>query len=104
MRTRNRAFIRHSSTALRRTGTFPGLRHRPSRPRMRARTLVPFLAVSLAHGAAAQSTPAAPPAIPWFDLGESSLELRGDARPNVYLASAGRRAIAMGTEDGRLEL
>lgn len=40
----------------------------------------------------------------WFDLGRSPLELRGPARPNVYLASAGRRAIAMGTEDGRFEL
>ena len=39
-----------------------------------------------------------------FDPGRSPLELRGDARPNEYLASAGRRAIAMGTEDGRLEL
>lgn len=42
--------------------------------------------------------------IPWFPLGDSPLVLRGDARPNAYLASAGRRAIAMGTEDGRLEL
>ncbi len=40
----------------------------------------------------------------WFDLGRSPLELRGPARPNVYLASAGRRSIAMGTEDGRFEL
>ncbi|MBC7894019.1 MAG: hypothetical protein H7066_01320, partial [Cytophagaceae bacterium] len=42
--------------------------------------------------------------IPSFDLGRSPLLLRGDARPNVYLASAGRRSIAMGTEDGRFEL
>ena len=40
----------------------------------------------------------------WFDLGRSPIELRGPARPNVYVASAGRRAIAMGTEDGRFEL
>lgn len=40
----------------------------------------------------------------WFDLGRSPLELRGPARPNVYVASAGRRSIAMGTEDGRFEL
>ena len=32
------------------------------------------------------------------------LALTGDARPGVYLSAAGRRAIAMGTEDGRLEL
>lgn len=71
---------------------------------MRARTLVPSLALWMATGAAAQSPPAASATIPWFDLGSSPLTLRGDARPNVYLASAGRRAIAMGTEDGRLEL
>lgn len=40
----------------------------------------------------------------WFDLGRSPLQLAGPARPNVYLASAGRRSIAMGTEDGRFEL
>lgn len=39
-----------------------------------------------------------------FDPGRSPLVLRGDARPGVYLASPGRQAIAMGTEDGRLEL
>ncbi|MGQ0647280.1 MAG: amylo-alpha-1,6-glucosidase [Gemmatimonadaceae bacterium] len=57
---------------------------------------------------AALSTLAAVPVIaqtvPYFDLGNSPLLLRGDARPNEYLASPGRRAIAMGTEDGRLEL
>jgi glycogen debranching enzyme len=42
--------------------------------------------------------------IPFFPLGSSPLELRGDARPGMYLAAVGRRAIAMGTEDGRLEL
>jgi glycogen debranching enzyme len=42
--------------------------------------------------------------IPFFELGTSPLALSGDARPNVYLASAGRRAIAMGTEDGRFEM
>src|SRR5262245_57019182 len=42
--------------------------------------------------------------IPFFELGSSPLTLRGPARPNMYLATAGRRAIAMGTEDGRLEL
>src|SRR5256885_12546952 len=42
--------------------------------------------------------------IPYFPLGESPLALRGPARPGVFLSAAGRRAIAMGTEDGRLEL
>lgn len=42
--------------------------------------------------------------IPFFPLGTSPLELRGNARPGMYLAAVGRRAIAMGTEDGRLEL
>lgn len=42
--------------------------------------------------------------IPWFDLGRSPIELRGDARPGMYLAAVGRRSIAMGTEDGRLEI
>ena len=42
--------------------------------------------------------------IQFFPLGTSPLELRGDARPGMYLAAVGRRAIAMGTEDGRLEL
>ena len=39
-----------------------------------------------------------------FPLGTSPIELRGAARPGMYLAAVGRRAIAMGTEDGRLEL
>ena len=33
-----------------------------------------------------------------------SLALTGSARPGVYISAVGRRAIAMGTEDGRLEL
>jgi glycogen debranching enzyme len=41
--------------------------------------------------------------VPWFDLGISPIELSGDARPGVYLASPGRRSIVMGTEDGRFE-
>jgi glycogen debranching enzyme len=39
-----------------------------------------------------------------FAIEPSPLELTGDARPNVYLAAVGRRSIAMGSEDGRLEL
>jgi glycogen debranching enzyme len=42
--------------------------------------------------------------IPSFDLGQSPLTLHGEARAGAYLASVGRRAIAMGTEDGRFEL
>lgn len=42
--------------------------------------------------------------IPWFPLGTSPLELRGPSRAGMYVANVGRRAIAMGTEDGRFEL
>jgi glycogen debranching enzyme len=43
-------------------------------------------------------------AIPAFRFGESPLALYGPARPGTFLSAVGRRAIAMGTEDGRLEL
>ena len=46
----------------------------------------------------------APGTIPYFDLTTSPNGLTGDARPGVFLSAVGRRAIAMGTEDGRLEL
>jgi glycogen debranching enzyme len=59
------------------------------------------LTVAIAVPAAAQS-PAA--TVPYFTLGDSPLRLTGDARPGVFLSAVGRRAIAMGTEDGRLEL
>lgn len=39
-----------------------------------------------------------------FPLGDSPLALEGPARPGVFLSAVGRRAIAMGTEDGSLEL
>lgn len=42
--------------------------------------------------------------IPYFPLGDSPLALHGPARPGMFLSAVGRRAIAMGTEDGRLEL
>ena len=42
--------------------------------------------------------------VPFFPLGSSPLELRGDARPGAFVSAVGRRAIAMGTEDGRFEL
>ena len=42
--------------------------------------------------------------IPSFALGASPLALRGDVRPGAFISAVGRRAIAMGTEDGRFEL
>ncbi len=42
--------------------------------------------------------------IPFFPLGDSPLALRGPARPGMFVSAVGRRAIAMGTEDGPLEL
>ena len=42
--------------------------------------------------------------IPFFALGDSPLALRGEVRPGVFVSAVGRRAIAMGTEDGRFEL
>lgn len=85
---------------------------------MRIRTVLALLvgATSLsAQEAARPRAPGAPPpvsatadttrtTISWFDLGASPLALAGDVRANTYLASVGRRAIAMGTEDGRFEL
>ncbi|MBC7893768.1 MAG: hypothetical protein H7066_00050, partial [Cytophagaceae bacterium] len=62
-----------------------------------------LLSLATTAVASAQGTPLAP-TVSWFDLGKSPLELRGSARPGTYLASVGRRSIAMGTEDGRLEL
>src|SRR5690242_6037560 len=43
-------------------------------------------------------------AIPYFPLGDSPLSITGDARQGMFVSAVGRRAIAMGTEDGRLEL
>ncbi len=42
--------------------------------------------------------------VPYFALGDSPLALSGPSRPGVFLSAVGRRAIAMGTEDGKLEL
>jgi glycogen debranching enzyme len=42
--------------------------------------------------------------IPFFPIGDGSASLRGPARSGAYLAAVGRRAIAMGTEEGRMEL
>lgn len=84
------------------------------------RVAPPAALLLVAPGADAQETqrpraPGAPPpvsaasdsaraTVPFFPLGESQLALAGDARPGVFLSAVGRRAIAMGTEDGRLEL
>ncbi len=42
--------------------------------------------------------------IPFFPLGDSPLALSGPARPGMFMSAVGRRAIAMATEDGPLEL
>ncbi len=41
--------------------------------------------------------------IPFFPLGDSPLALTGPSRPGMFVSAVGRRAIAMGTEDGPLE-
>ncbi|MBM3907028.1 MAG: hypothetical protein FJ363_03005, partial [Gemmatimonadetes bacterium] len=63
------------------------------------RHTITALAVAAALPAAAASQTIAP-----FDLGRSPLTLSGDARPGQYVSAVGRRAIAMGTEDGAFEL
>ncbi|MFN8581688.1 MAG: hypothetical protein U0163_12020 [Gemmatimonadaceae bacterium] len=60
--------------------------------------------VWLATGAARLGAQDAAGTVRWFDRGQSPIALEGDARPGAYLAAVGRRSIAMGTEDGRLEL
>jgi glycogen debranching enzyme len=42
--------------------------------------------------------------IPFFALGQSPLALSGPSRPGMFVSAVGRKAIAMGTEDGLLEL
>ncbi len=58
-----------------------------------------LLALAAAIPAAAASQTTAP-----FDLGRSPIALAGDARPGQFVSAVGRRAIAMGTEDGAFEL
>jgi galactose mutarotase-like enzyme/glycogen debranching enzyme len=75
----------------------------PTKP---AATLL-AVALSLLAGAAhPQRSPgdSARGTIPAFPLGESPVALRGDVRPGMFVSAVGRRAIAMGTEDGRFEL
>lgn len=96
---------------------------RSSAPRPFAALALAFLSTALlAAPALAQQTkppprapgaPAAVPSpvfdttrttIPFFPLGDSPLALRGAVRPGAFVSAVGRRAIAMGTENGDLEL
>jgi len=96
---------------------------RPSAPRPYAALALAVLSTALlAAPALAQQTtpppraPGAPAAvaspvfdttrttIPFFPLGDSPLALRGAVRPGAFVSAVGRRAIAMGTENGDLEL
>ncbi|HEX7018424.1 MAG TPA: GH116 family glycosyl hydrolase [Gemmatimonadaceae bacterium] len=72
-------------------------------PLFSLRVAATLVAVPIAAAAAQQAAPTSP-TVPEFSLGTSPLALRGDARPGVFLSAVGRRAIAMGTEDGRFEL
>ena len=70
----------------------------------RTLALASLLCVARAGGAQDSRPAAVDATIPYFTLGESPLRLTGSARPGVFVSAVGRRAIAMGTEDGRLEL
>lgn len=72
----------------------------PTPPMLKAALVAAFAIPALARSQGETRSPT----IPWFDLGRSPLALTGDVRAGVYLAAVGRRAIAMGTEDGRFEL
>ncbi len=89
---------------------------------VRSRAALVLGALCLAVPAASQQVkpppraPGAPPAIarpvfdttkttiPFFPLGRSPLALTSSARPGMFISAVGRQAIAMGTEDGTLEL
>ena len=92
-------------------------------PISRSSRIVALVAALVGHAACSASAQTPPPrapgtpdavttkvfedaarAIPGFALGRSPLALSGPARPGAFLSAVGRRAIAMGTEDGRLEL
>ncbi len=67
--------------------------------------LVVLLAAAAAPACAQPAAPAAAPTtIPFFPLGDSPLALKGPVRTGHFISAVGRRAIAMGTEEGRLEL
>ncbi len=79
----------------------------PNAHSMLSMRLVALVAIAVSVPALARSQTSSanvPSTVKSFDLGRSPIALEGDARPNTYLASVGRRAIAMGTEDGRFEL
>ncbi len=93
---------------------------RPFRRMLHASALCAAVSMAAVRAACAQDppprAPGAPPpvarpvfdgnatTIPFFPLGDSPLALKGPARDGMYLSAVGRRAIAMGSEDGRLEL
>src|SRR5213075_3273134 len=66
--------------------------------------VVSALGAASLRAQSASTAPAPAVTIPFFPLGNSPLALGCDARPGMYLSAVGRRAIAMGTEDGRFEL
>ena len=66
--------------------------------------LVSLLSVARAASAQDPKPGAAQATIPYFGIDDSPLRLTGSARPGAFVSAVGRRAIAMGTEDGRLEL
>jgi glycogen debranching enzyme len=72
----------------------------------RTHALAAAMLVFTSASVQAQRTPpdSARGSIPNFPLSQSSIALTGPARPGEFISAVGRRAIAMGTEDGRLEL
>jgi len=61
--------------------------------------------ISAQPTSAREAPTGAPGTIPFFPIAEDVItSLRGPVRPGTYLSAVGRRAIAMGTEDGRMEL
>lgn len=71
---------------------------------MTRRPLAVLSALALAAPLAAQGTGATAGTIPAFAMDSSPLAITGDARAGMFISAVGRRAIAMGTEDGKLEL
>ena len=63
------------------------------------RPIIPVLALAAALPTAVAAQTIAP-----FDLGTSPIALSGDARAGQYVSAVGRRAIAMGSEDGAFEI
>src|SRR5512143_2134158 len=62
------------------------------------------VAAPLAAQAPTQAPSTTAGTVPAFVIDSSPLALTGDVRPGMFLSAVGRRAIAMGSEDGRLEL